>query len=184
MTGTWRSSLHARRRESADRARPRMIQSAKQRIGPEASLYYVSTNVPAAAQAAHQSGERAGPVTPLNDDTSASGQSRDGSDVDGALTALYREHALSLIRLAHVMLGDKATAEDVVQEAFCGLYRHWGQLSDPRKAPQYLRASVLNGCRTAIRRDRSARQLAETESTAASAEAAAPAREQPRILMH
>jgi DNA-directed RNA polymerase specialized sigma24 family protein len=40
-----------------------------------------------------------------------------------AVTALYEAHALGLIRLAVVMLGDRPAAEDVVQEAFYGLYR-------------------------------------------------------------
>jgi DNA-directed RNA polymerase specialized sigma24 family protein len=48
-----------------------------------------------------------------------------------AVTALYRAHALRLIRLAVVMLGDRPAAED----AFCGLYRRWHHLSDPGKAP-------------------------------------------------
>ena len=69
-----------------------------------------------------------------------------------AMTALYRDHALGLIRLAHVMLGDKAAAEDVVQDAFFGLYRRWRHLADPDKALPYLRASVLNGCRSVLRR--------------------------------
>jgi DNA-directed RNA polymerase specialized sigma24 family protein len=38
-----------------------------------------------------------------------------------AVTALYQAHALRLVRLAHIMLGDRGGAEDVVQEAFCGL---------------------------------------------------------------
>ncbi len=33
-----------------------------------------------------------------------------------AITALYNAHALTLVRLAHVMLGDRDRAEDVVQE--------------------------------------------------------------------
>jgi hypothetical protein len=37
-----------------------------------------------------------------------------------AVTALYEAHALGLIRLAVVMLGDRPAAEDVVQEAFYG----------------------------------------------------------------
>ncbi len=37
------------------------------------------------------------------------------------VTALYEAHALSLARLALVMLGDPAAAEDVVQDAFLGL---------------------------------------------------------------
>ena len=71
-----------------------------------------------------------------------------------AVTALYRAHALGLIRLAVVMLGDRGAAEDAVQEAFCGLYRRWHGLSDPGKALSYLRSSVINGCRSALRRRR------------------------------
>jgi RNA polymerase sigma-70 factor (sigma-E family) len=70
---------------------------------------------------------------------------------DQAVTALYEAHALSLTRLAYVMLGDRPAAEDVVQEAFLGLYRRWGSLRDTASAPGYLRASVLNGCRMVLR---------------------------------
>jgi RNA polymerase sigma-70 factor (sigma-E family) len=69
-----------------------------------------------------------------------------------AVTALYRAHALGLIRLAVVMLGDRAAAEDVVQEAFCGLYRRWHALSDTENAQRYVRSSVINGCRSVLRR--------------------------------
>ena len=68
------------------------------------------------------------------------------------VTELYEAHALSLARLALVMLGDAAAAEDVVQDAFLGLYRRWDRLADPAAAQSYLRTSVLNGCRTALRR--------------------------------
>jgi RNA polymerase sigma-70 factor (sigma-E family) len=69
------------------------------------------------------------------------------------VTELYQAHALSLARLALVMLGDAAAAEDVVQDAFLGLFRRWDSLANAgAAAPAYLRASVLNGCRTAIRR--------------------------------
>ena len=69
-----------------------------------------------------------------------------------AVTALYQAHALGLIRLAVVMLGDRAAAEDVVQEAFCGLYRRWHALADTEHALSYVRSSVINGCRSALRR--------------------------------
>jgi len=69
-----------------------------------------------------------------------------------AVTELYRAHALGLIRLAVVMLGDRPAAEDAVQEAFCGLYRRWHSLADPAKALSYVRSSVINGCRTVLRR--------------------------------
>ena len=71
-----------------------------------------------------------------------------------AVTALYQAHALGLVRLAVVMLGDRAAAEDAVQDAFCGLYRRWHTLSDPGKALSYVRSSVINSCRTVLRRRR------------------------------
>lgn len=67
------------------------------------------------------------------------------------VTALYEAHALSLTRLAYVMLGDRPAAEDVVQEAFLGLYKRWSRLRDTANAPGYLRTSVLNGCRMVLR---------------------------------
>ena len=70
---------------------------------------------------------------------------------DRHVTALYRAHALSLARLALLMLGDRDAAQDVVQDAFLGLYRRWDKLASADAAPAYLRASVLNGCRTLLR---------------------------------
>jgi RNA polymerase sigma-70 factor (sigma-E family) len=67
------------------------------------------------------------------------------------VTALYQAHALGLVRLAVLMVGDQSTAEDVVQEAFLGLYRRWPALKDPERALAYARSSVLNGCRMALR---------------------------------
>jgi RNA polymerase sigma-70 factor (sigma-E family) len=77
---------------------------------------------------------------------------REASTAAAAVTALYQAHALGLMRLAHIVLGDRQSAEDVVQEAFCGLYRRWDQLSDTGKALQYVRSSVINGCRSVQRR--------------------------------
>jgi RNA polymerase sigma-70 factor (sigma-E family) len=108
---------------------------------------------------------------------------RGGAAAEASVTALYEAHALGLVRLAYVMLGDRAAAEDVVQEAFGGLYRRWGELSDKERALAYVRSSVLNGCRSALRR----RRLQGTEVThqppAASAEAAALTIEERREVM-
>jgi RNA polymerase sigma-70 factor (sigma-E family) len=93
---------------------------------------------------------------------------------DDAVTALYRAHALSLIRLAYVMLGDRGAAEDVVQDAFAGLHRRWRSLSDSSMAVFYLRSSVLNGCRSALRRGRLARGHVELVDHADLAAMAAP----------
>ena len=64
------------------------------------------------------------------------------------VSALYQAHALSLVKLAVLMIGDQPTAEDVVQDAFLGLYRRWSALHDVDNAIGYLRSSVLNGCRS------------------------------------
>jgi RNA polymerase sigma-70 factor (sigma-E family) len=80
------------------------------------------------------------------------------ADARQQVTALFEAHALGLVRLAKVMLGDQSIAEDVVQDAFIGTYRKWASLRDKDRALGYLRSSVLNGCRTAhrsrTRRDR------------------------------
>jgi RNA polymerase sigma-70 factor (sigma-E family) len=67
------------------------------------------------------------------------------------VSALYRAHALALVKLAVLMTGDQPTAEDVVQDAFLGLCRRWQTLHDADKALGYLRSSVLNGCRSVHR---------------------------------
>ena len=92
------------------------------------------------------------------------------------VTSLYQAHALSLARLALVMLGDASAAEDVVQDAFLGLYRRWDRLTDPAGAQSYLRTSVLNGCRTALRR-RSRHGVLSDGSDAHDAAIAGPAQE-------
>ena len=63
------------------------------------------------------------------------------------VAALYQAHALGLVKLAVLMVGDQLTAEDVVQDAFLVLYRRWSALQDRDRALSYVRASVLNGCR-------------------------------------
>lgn len=108
---------------------------------------------------------------------------QDGADPEAAVTALYRAHALGLVRLAYLMLGDRAGAEDVVQEAFGGLYRRWDQLADKGRALQYVRSSVLNGCRSALRRPRHVGVEGAPQPAAASAEVAALTSEERREVM-
>jgi len=67
------------------------------------------------------------------------------------IDSLYRAHALGLIRLALMLVGDQTTAEDVVQDSFLGLFRGWSRLRDPEQALGYLRTSVVNGCRSVQR---------------------------------
>lgn len=74
-----------------------------------------------------------------------------GPDAEQAIEELYRTHGLGLVRFALLLVGDQPTAEDVVQEAFIGLYRGWHRVQDPGNVLAYLRSSVLNGCRSALR---------------------------------
>ena len=73
------------------------------------------------------------------------------------LADLYRDHRMRMVRLAVLLVDDPATAEDVVQEAFTGLHRHWSGLRDEAAAVGYLRAAVVNGSRSVLRRRRTAR---------------------------
>jgi RNA polymerase sigma-70 factor (sigma-E family) len=100
-----------------------------------------------------------------------------------AVTALYEAHALGLVRLAVVMTGDQGSAEDIVQDAFLGLYRRWDSLTDLPYPLAYLRASVLNGCRTALRRrSRADRAHYLSEVPTESAEARALLSEEQRAV--
>jgi RNA polymerase sigma-70 factor (sigma-E family) len=79
-----------------------------------------------------------------------------GPAADQMLSELHRAHALTLVRFATLMVGDKPSAEDVVQDAFIGLYRALPRLRDSAKALPYLRTAVVNGCRSVLRARRRA----------------------------
>jgi RNA polymerase sigma factor (sigma-70 family) len=103
---------------------------------------------------------------------------------DDFVDRLYRAHAVTLIRIALMLLGDQPTAEDVVQDAFLGLQRGLPRLREPAKALPYLRTSVVNGCRTVQRsRSRLRRRPVEDQPPVWSAEAAAIASEDRRAVL-
>jgi RNA polymerase sigma-70 factor (sigma-E family) len=81
-------------------------------------------------------------------------QQRGQDDADAALsvTELFRSHHLELVRLAVVMVGDLASAEDIVQDCYERMHRRWHVIREPDRALAYARSSVLNGCRSAHRR--------------------------------
>jgi RNA polymerase sigma-70 factor (sigma-E family) len=85
---------------------------------------------------------------------------RSQGDASAALSVseLFRDHHLELVRLAVVMVGDVATAEDVVQDCFERLHRRWHVIREPSRALAYARSSVLNGCRSVHRRSAVARR--------------------------
>ena len=71
---------------------------------------------------------------------------------DDALVELYREHAGWLLGLLEVFVGDRATAEDLAQEAFLRTYRAWNRIHDLDRAAGYLRTTALNLARSGFRR--------------------------------
>ncbi|TDU87503.1 RNA polymerase sigma-70 factor (sigma-E family) [Kribbella voronezhensis] len=73
-----------------------------------------------------------------------------------AISELYRQHWVGLVRLAVLVVDDPESAEDVVQEVFTELYRKW-PLDDSAKVLGYLRTAVLNRSRSVLRRRRVAR---------------------------
>jgi RNA polymerase sigma-70 factor (sigma-E family) len=64
---------------------------------------------------------------------------------------MYRAHYTALVRLAAVLVGDVATAEDVVQDSFIAMHRTWWRLRDTAKALPYLRRAVINRSRSVLR---------------------------------
>jgi RNA polymerase sigma-70 factor (sigma-E family) len=123
---------------------------------------------------------RSGPAVPARQPAPPPAAKAAGDLVE----VLFRAHALTLIRTALLLVGDQSSAEDVVQEAFLGLFRSMPRLRDPEKALPYLRASVLNGCRSVVRaRGRARLRRAPYDPPVWSAESAALCQEERRAVL-
>jgi RNA polymerase sigma-70 factor (sigma-E family) len=95
-------------------------------------------------------------------------------DLAEVVEHLYLTYTLDLVRVANLLVRDRAAAEDVVQDAFVSLYRALPRLRDHDQLLPYLRAAVINGSRSVLRRRRrAARRRVQHEPPEASAEAAA-----------
>jgi RNA polymerase sigma-70 factor (sigma-E family) len=70
---------------------------------------------------------------------------------DEAVTRLFATQYRPLVRLATLLLHDAGLAEELTQDAFVGLHEKWGRLRDPQRAVAYLRQSVVNRSRSALR---------------------------------
>ncbi|MFC7492044.1 MULTISPECIES: RNA polymerase sigma factor [unclassified Knoellia] len=71
---------------------------------------------------------------------------------DEAIAVLFRAHCADLIRLGYALTGDRGAAEEATQDAFISLYRHWNSVRDHSASRAYLRAAVVNRCRSVHRR--------------------------------
>ena len=74
------------------------------------------------------------------------------ADRYAAVAALFDAHYAGLCRLATLLLDDRGMAEEAVQEAFLRTYSGWRRLRHPERAHAYLRAAVVNQCRSRGRR--------------------------------
>jgi len=72
-------------------------------------------------------------------------------DADAAVGHLYHLHWNRLVRLATLLTRDASIAEEIVQDAFVSLHRRWPSLTERAAAHAYLRTSVVNGSRSALR---------------------------------
>jgi len=115
------------------------------------------------------------------------GQPVPSGTADRLVAGLYERHRLALVSTALVLVGDRPTAEDVVQDAFAGLYRAAPRLASPDRALPYVRASVINGCRMVHRsRTRTIRlhsRFRHEGSPVWSAESAVLDREESRLAL-
>jgi RNA polymerase sigma-70 factor (sigma-E family) len=84
----------------------------------------------------------------------------------------FAAHSGHLVRLAYLLLGDQADAEDVAQDVLEQLYRRWDTLRDG-SVPAYSRTAVVNRCRSLQRRRAVARRFAPRLARAEAAESSA-----------
>jgi RNA polymerase sigma-70 factor (sigma-E family) len=82
---------------------------------------------------------------------------------DETLRDLFDGHYRGLVRLAALLVDDRGAAEEIVQDAFVGAAARWDRI-DGEKALAYLRSSVLNGARDALRRRGTVRRFLSRQS--------------------
>lgn len=84
-------------------------------------------------------------------ETAVADQAHPTSDLSQpqSLADLYRQQYGPMVRLAYLLTGSNAVAEELVQDVFARLHRRWGRAEHPQA---YLRTSVVNACRSHRRR--------------------------------
>ena len=73
------------------------------------------------------------------------------AEADLAITAMYDTEYRSLVRMSAVLLGDVASAEEIVQDSFIAVHAAWRGLRDIDKGVHYLRRTVMNRSRSLLR---------------------------------
>jgi RNA polymerase sigma-70 factor (sigma-E family) len=94
----------------------------------------------------------------------------DGGDRNKRIADLFDAHYAGFCRLAYLIVGDRAVAEEVVMDTFVHTFVGWRRIRDLDCCEAYLRRGVVNLSRTRSRRSR-----VEERSNAATWHAPAPA---------
>lgn len=95
--------------------------------------------------------------------------------IEGKLLGeLYLRHAPDALRLAYLLTGDRALAEDLVQDAFVRIAGRLIHLRSPGMFAAYLRTTIVNLVRSHGRRRAVERRFAERTVVAGSAAAFDP----------
>jgi RNA polymerase sigma-70 factor (sigma-E family) len=84
-----------------------------------------------------------------------------GAMSGGRLADLYRMHAPGAVRLAYLITGDAALAEDLAHDAFVKITGRFADLRDPDAFGPYLRRTVVNLANSHFRRRRRERDRLE-----------------------
>jgi RNA polymerase sigma-70 factor (sigma-E family) len=85
------------------------------------------------------------------------------ASTEGRLSDLYTRHGPAAQRLAFLLTGDRALAEDLVQEAFVRVVGRFGHLRVPDAFASYLRRTIVNLHTSQLRRRRLERAWLERE---------------------
>ena len=90
------------------------------------------------------------------------------SAADVGVSELYAAHWHGLVRLAYLMVHDSTLAEDIAQDALVAVHQRWGRLRDTHAALGYVRRTIVNRARSALRHqgvvDRHVRRTGAEES--------------------
>lgn len=81
----------------------------------------------------------------------ASSRVRPESSAEILVIELYSVHYPALVKLAELLVWDRPTAEEVVQDSFVAMHAAWQRLDDAEKALGYLRQAVVNRSRSVLR---------------------------------
>lgn len=74
-------------------------------------------------------------------------------DVSREFSAFYKAELVGQVRNATLIVGSQPVAHDLVHDAFVTIFERWHDIEDPGP---YLQRSVVNACRDALRRQRTA----------------------------